>query len=57
MGKKNKKKKRQTIRKIEVVTNIEFLSENMIVDVLKSKNVITKWAYILHDKDTYTEED
>ena len=55
--KEKDKPKRQTIKKIEVVTDIEYLTEEKIIEVVTTKRVIKKWAYILHDKDTYTKKD
>lgn len=54
---KKDKHKRITVKKCEVVQQVKYLSEEKIREVLETKNCIKKWAYILHDKDVYTEED
>lgn len=54
---KNNKPKRVTVKKCEVVQQIQYLSEEKIREVIETKNYIKKWAYILHDKDVYTEDD
>ena len=46
-----------SIRRCELVQEQRFLTEEQIEAAINGRNSINKVAYILHDKDTYTEED
>lgn len=41
-----------TLRQLEIVSNIQFLTEERIKKVIEEYDTITEWAYILHNKDT-----
>lgn len=59
--KQNKQNKASTDTKFklcEVMQYTDYLSEEKIIEALEShKNCISRYAYILHDKDVYTEND
>jgi len=40
-----------TLRQLEIVSNIQFLTEERIKKVIEEYDTIKEWAYILHDKD------
>lgn len=44
-------------RKAEVVSDLKHLPISKIKEVCSTQPLIDRWAYILHDKDTYTLED
>jgi hypothetical protein len=46
-----------SIRQCCIVTNLTHIDLDKMVIQLKDRKCIEKWAYIIHDKDTYTEED
>lgn len=55
MKKSIRSNKRLTI--YEVYSTIDYLNEDKILKAKEEHKCIDKMAYILHDKDTYTEED
>lgn len=46
-----------SIRRCEIVQEQRFLTEEQIITAITGRRSISKYAYILHDKDTYTKED
>ena len=46
-----------SMRSFEIVTKVEYLNVEKILDVVKNKDCIRDWAYIIHDKDVYTLEE
>lgn len=59
---KLKKEKSTSIRRCEIVTNLENKGTQMIdleslEELLKSKKCIKDFAYIIHDKDVYSKEE
>jgi hypothetical protein len=56
---KNKKKlpKDIKLRHCEVVFPASFLASDQLDQIINSRNMITKWAWIIHDKDVYLFDD
>lgn len=47
----------KSLRQCGIVSNLtHFNIDNMLIE-LKKRKCITEWAYIIHDKDVYSEED
>jgi hypothetical protein len=46
-----------TTRKCGFVTNLTHIDLNKAINVLKERDCIDKWCYIIHNKDVYHEED
>ena len=46
-----------SMRRCEVVQEVRYLSEEQIIKGLRGRRSIKYYAYVLHDKDTYTKED
>ena len=46
-----------SMRRCEIVQDLCFLTEEQIIKAITGRRSINKYAYILHDKDTYTAED
>ena len=46
-----------SMRRCEIVQQLRYLAEEQIIDAVSGKRSIKYFAYILHDKDVYTEED
>ena len=46
-----------SIRRFEIVQRADLLTEEQIIAGFKGRRSVRLYAYILHDKDTYTIED
>ena len=46
-----------SMRRAELVQQLKYLAEEQIIDGVSGKRSIKYFAYILHDKDVYTEAD